>query len=60
MKKSINKQELICQLGESVLFWVKIAHNKRKLVMKGLFLRKVKHNKKFGFIFCLNFNLNIF
>ena len=25
-----------------------------------LFLRKVKHNKKFGFIFCLNFNLNIF
>ena len=27
---------------------------------KGFFLRKVKHNNKFGFIFCLNFNLNIF
>ena len=30
------------------------------VVSVALFLRKVKHNKKFGFIFCLNFNLNIF
>ena len=29
-------------------------------ILSKVFLRKVKHNKKFGFIFYLNFNLNIF